>query len=60
MPIIVYNQMFTYETKLSLESIDNVEGVWWDINNNPLTHPMIHIYLSFTCCVANTVGIKNV
>lgn len=44
-----------YETKFTLESIKNVAGVWWDSDNNSLTHPMLHKHLLFTHCVANII-----
>ena len=49
--------------KQSLLSVENVEGIWWDNENSPLAHPMIHKYLSIIYYRASTMlrnGDENV
>lgn len=45
---IEYVNNFLHMKQIYLESIENVEGVWWDNEDSLLTHPMIHKYLSIT------------
>lgn len=60
---IEYVNNFLHMKQIYLESIENVEGVWWDNEDSLLTHPMIHKYLSITYCIVSIVlrdGDKNV